>query len=734
MKKLCAVVLFAFLASFFAVGVAFAGLNPVISDDHRFIQPALRGVSDQYVKQSQPNKFFSPDATDPNSKAEWDVVAKFNQQQVDSFENVEVGPFPAGGAYVSHDVAEDILSFLYGDKLDHGMNYDNGFYSNNFAAAGHVSNFVPVVIWSADTGGGTSVEPLVAAMFMLSDDRFNASWDLRARQQTLRGYYGKRAKDIVAVKGLGDGYADGRPFTQVFSTAELIAASEAADVNSRHVYAVVKVETEAGLPKHTILGADDRLDPAKKYAVLVTIQKGASRWDFSKASGDDVIAGVDFANIIVDPMFIATFFSFNPYSNDIDGVRPDVVVPSSSAWLLTEEDQINIPNEDMDLTGLLNEEFNMLWIAEEAPALSGYSDLQFLPVVSADVPSGAPNRTVSIVQMLRAEDFANAETVGDLKVVTAKEGRIFDLIDDPALFDDGKAMIVVMNNDGDFEALKLTDTIAGKNIWVAIAVKDGGDFDFDKTDKLVVCPIAVAGTGSAKPEPTNPFTAVPAIDGLPTGLATPDATVVFANLTETGLTTAAQGAVNTAGTEVNGGVQYYMSSTVASAILAAHEADLGTSPISQATVPVMKAALPTGTSAAAFAFPIASSFAGKTVGDVKFYKAVNGTAADAKEFELVQTGAAITDGKFAIVTSAGVVKTASETVATGDLVVYAIADGGDFDLDGAVNSSISDPVLVACDNTAAPTSGGDSSSGCSVGGFAPATLLLLAPLFLLLKK
>ena len=32
------------------------------------------------------------------------------------------------------------------------------------------------------------------------------------------------------------------------------------------------------------------------------------------------------------------------------------------------------------------------------------------------------------------------------------------------------------------------------------------------------------------------------------------------------------------------------------------------------------------------------------------------------------------------------------------------------------------------------TPSGDSSSGCSVGGFAPATLLLLAPLFLLLKK
>lgn len=707
MKKLCAVVLFAFLASFFAAGVAFAAVAPVISMDS-FVQPALHGVP-ALLKQSPPmlmsTDIASTDVTS-HSKESWDFVANFNDGQVRALEVF------GEGVAVSRDVAKDIAGFLF-DNLDVGLD------GNGLAGAG--DHLVPVVVWSADTGGGTSVEPLVAVMFMLESE-----------DAILHGYYGKRAKDIFAVKVLGDGLPDGRVFTQVYSAADI----------TDHTSAIVKVVGSV----HTVLAADEVLDVTKEYALLVAVRKGATNWDNSKASGEALNGNVDFANIIIDPMFISTVYPFEPFGYAITDVRPDVV-DRTSFDVMTDKANIDEPSVFMAVkANLENSAVNdMVWVTEAAIEDLGYAkeNVQRFPVVSADIGSGKPD-TVYVVQMLRTEAPFIGKAVQELKVVTGGVNSVvFDMVDDPSKFADGKSMILkkasasslYSSSSNKFVNLKLTDKIEeGGTYWVAIAVKDGGDFDYHKTINQVITPFFVAATGSAKPEPTNPFTAVPAIDGLPTGLATPDATVVFANLTETGLTTAAQGAVNTAGTEVNGGVQYYMSSTVASAILAAHEADLGTSPISQATVPVMKAALPTGTSAAAFAFPIASSFAGKTVGDVKFYKAVNGTAADAKEFELVQTGAAITDGKFAIVTSAGVVKTASETVATGDLVVYAIADGGDFDLDGAVNSSISDPVLVACDNTAAPTSGGDSSSGCSVGGFAPATLLLLAPLFLLLKK
>jgi len=51
-----------------------------------------------------------------------------------------------------------------------------------------------------------------------------------------------------------------------------------------------------------------------------------------------------------------------------------------------------------------------------------------------------------------------------------------------------------------------------------------------------------------------------------------------------------------------------------------------------------------------------------------------------------------------------------------------------------VGSGIDAATPVAITVAQNTPSGGDSSSGCSVGGFAPATLLLLAPLFLLLKK
>lgn len=721
MKKLCAVVLFAFLASFFAAGVAFAAVPaPVIRPfEAYFKQPAVQGVP-ILLKQSLPmlmsTDIASNDGSHTHSKGSWDIVAMFNEGQVDAL--VEVPG--TGGVAVSRDFATDMADYLF-PNLDPGL--VNG--------VANFTSLVSVVVWSADTGGGTSVEPLVATMFVLSDDEA-ADKD----GKVFRNYYGKRAKDIFAVKALGMGRPDGRAFTQVFSAADI----------SDHTSAVVKID---GV-NHTILGAEETLDPTKEYAILVAIRKGATNWDNSKATGISPHGEVNFANIIVDPMFVATVYPFDPFgvSFDIKGRRPDYAAHFTAASLPKVKTDIvaNQPTVDTNLDDSLEVVNGMVWVKESVVTAYNYAleNVQRLPVVSMDM-NDFPN-VAWFAQMIDTEKFVGKEA-GQLEVVAVNNptggGKKFVNVYDGSLFADGKAVILKKNpayagssTVPFFVPLSETEKLeAGKAYWIAVAVKDGGEYDFDKRVRYYTTPLFVAATGAGPVEPTNPFVSVPAIDGLPTGLATPEATVVHANLTETGLTTAAQGAVNTAGTEVDGGVQYYMSSTVASAILAAHEADLGTSPISQATVPVMKAALPTGTSAAAFAFPIASSFAGKTVGDVKFYKAVNGTAADAKEFELVQTGAAITDGKFAIVTSAGVVKTASETVATGDLVVYAIADGGDFDLDGAVNSSISDPVLVACDNTDTPTPpSGDSSSGCSVGGFAPATLLLLAPLFLLLKK
>jgi len=160
-------------------------------------------------------------------------------------------------------------------------------------------------------------------------------------------------------------------------------------------------------------------------------------------------------------------------------------------------------------------------------------------------------------------------------------------------------------------------------------------------------------------------------------------------------------------------------------------------------------------------FPIRdlTAFVGRTPADVEV---VNATGIDAEfaapqKYTRVSSLTNLINGTFAVLKPAGTTFTTKHTqvfvpadeqfVADGTyFIALAAKDGGDFDVQqgtqgiGTKNDRIvhfsAFAVVAGATPTPTPTPTPSSSSGggCSVGGFAPATLLLLAPLFLLLKK
>jgi len=155
-----------------------------------------------------------------------------------------------------------------------------------------------------------------------------------------------------------------------------------------------------------------------------------------------------------------------------------------------------------------------------------------------------------------------------------------------------------------------------------------------------------------------------------------------------------------------------------------------------------------------------------TVGDLRLINATGGNfpgqEADAPlEYEQVFSAAALADGTFAVVNGANAVLPADHVFQAGGVykIVAVARDGGDFDVDqGTQGNNVGknnrcvhyftfatvgaapEPSVVPEPSVEpepseepTPTPSGSSGGGCSVG-FAPAAVLLLAPLFVLLKK
>ncbi len=126
---------------------------------------------------------------------------------------------------------------------------------------------------------------------------------------------------------------------------------------------------------------------------------------------------------------------------------------------------------------------------------------------------------------------------------------------------------------------------------------------------------------------------------------------------------------------------------------------------------------------------------GAKVSEVRLAKVKD--ASSKKDFTRVEDPADLGDGKFMIVSDEDeegnvVIRKGSDVVQEDDILILAIRDGCDYDMDGSANGEILDPSFSYLVD-AATGGGGDGGGGCATG-FAPAAALLLAPLFLLLKR
>lgn len=145
------------------------------------------------------------------------------------------------------------------------------------------------------------------------------------------------------------------------------------------------------------------------------------------------------------------------------------------------------------------------------------------------------------------------------------------------------------------------------------------------------------------------------------------------------------------------------------------------------SLPVFTGSVSAAGKSAAFAFELdESGLVGQPVSSLRLVKVKS--ASSHLEFSRVSKISDLADGKFVIVTSAGVIREANDTVRSTDVLVLVIKDNGAFDMD-RTPAVILDPCFLA-----QSTRRGGGGGGCTAGAFAPMALLLAAPLLLLLKK
>jgi len=464
--------------------------------------------------------------------------------------------------------------------------------------------------------------------------------------------------------------------------------------------------------KYEYLGKDDVVGEKApdKYTYTYIARLGVEcKGKFDFAAKDDIK--------IYDPAFAAAVNTLYPTSTSkfvYDGSLPARVSQKDL------DRRVHIFDKGAALpTGLVHEPYvGFHFVTDSALNNAGIVStvVQKLPVYEA-----VKNELVHF--FLDVSKFSGKKA-GDIKVAKIKpkgllseevEAVAFGVVHALNELADGKAAFFVDDKNAkgfDVKRVVAADEMidSAKKYYVGI-VGEGGN------------PVVIYSEGST-PDPEKPVEPVtPEIEGLPEGVKPmSNAVAVFDDAAATGLSEDAQKAL---GDKDKAG-QFFVKESLRASIM---ERDNLTSPAFSA--PVFKGEVASG-EVGLVMFEL-TGFTGKKVSDVKALKVLNDAAADAVAFTQVYAAKDLADGTFAVVASdKKTIRAAGDTVAAGDYILFAIKDNGEFDLN-ADDGVISDPSFAACP-TAQPQPSGGSSGGCSVGGFAPAALLLVAPLFLLLKK
>ena len=289
----------------------------------------------------------------------------------------------------------------------------------------------------------------------------------------------------------------------------------------------------------------------------------------------------------------------------------------------------------------------------------------------------------------------------DPKSVTIPVGETRQLVATVAP-EDATVKTVAWTSDKPEVATVADGKVTGKAVGqatITVTTEDG-----DHTAKCTVTVTQIAPPGP-QPKPLPPAVDLP--DGIEP-ISNPDLPESI-----TGLPSAYSGLVS-----AQGGRLFLVSSImdkVADRVGAIHPDPL----------PVFGGVVSKAGASAAFSFSMSGSgLVGHAFSDLRLIK-VKGENSD-YEFTRVTRVSDLADGKFTIVTSTGTIRGLKELVHPTDILIVVIKDNGVFDMD-PVPEYILDPSFLA------QSTRKGSSGGCSIG-FAPAAMLLLAPLFFLMKK
>lgn len=277
---------------------------------------------------------------------------------------------------------------------------------------------------------------------------------------------------------------------------------------------------------------------------------------------------------------------------------------------------------------------------------------------------------------------------------------------------------------------------AGNKVIVYFTVS--GDFDVGSDDHTIDPLFIVAPAGpTATPTPTGTLTPTPTgtVTPTPTGTVTPTPTPEsdlepvpvpsgLKDLLPSGILSPS---VETPTSDLPAGYSNLVSQIggrlyLKSAVLENIAPKVGGKAVDAMTLPVFKASVATG-GTAAFAFSISTGNSSEQtlVSEIRVVK-VKGENSYL-EFAPVYRASDLADGKCMIVSSDG--KTArqrGDAIRQGDLLVLVIKDGGNFDMDTR-STIIIDPCFAI-----KTRSSGSSSGGCVTGSFAPAAMLMVIPL------
>ena len=486
-------------------------------------------------------------------------------------------------------------------------------------------------------------------------------------------FVGKKPSELTVVKVYGDGVADYRAYSPVYTGATIADGK----------FAIVKANTT------TLVAVDEAIQTGTYYIAFCVKRDG--NYDIGKAD-----------TYVMDPAFVYIPTTAVPVTGVTVSPATKVIAAGATYTLTATVAPANATNQ------------TVIWSS---------SNTSYVTVDSATgVVTGVANGT-SRVTATTADGGKTAYcdvTVGvpvtgvtvAPSTATIGVGGTVALIETVAPSTATNKTVTWSSSDTSVATVSSTGVVTGVGAGTAtitVTTADGG-----KTATSTITVVSV-------PQPVTPGFQ------LPSGVENPSLIVVPSTVGESGLNSSAANTVGqvSASSMAASGTYLVLTDSVVSNNLAYRGNSMNS--LVSIKMPVFKATVSAvgATGVVMFQLP-ASALVGYKAGHVIPVKAISTSASQSRTYSFVDAASKLADGKFGIVKSDRTTfMGAEEAFVSGATyyIVFAIKDGGLFDMNTA-DKYITDPTFVGL-STGRSSSGG---GGCSTGAFAPAALLLALPL------